>query len=230
MGKKHTRNKHDMEHFELERASETFRQIRVRPGSSRKCGGLPTLASFQGGVPLQGTDVQCWKKFQEFLQTCRSAKREVESDQAVDSNQDQEESVTLTSMDMDLLGTQPKPTEPPYPETGPSNHGVVKPRLESANTRGNLDDWSLFSSSPLPKNGLSAQWTQNPFRNRMRSSKKARRCKKAHHLTKYEGYRDTGSSLQCWSVTCGPFRRTLRAVPTSQKILVGTLSYGVLTA
>ena len=47
-------------------ARKSFRDLptnsRTRPGSSRKCGGLPTLASFQGGVrKLQVTDVQCWK-------------------------------------------------------------------------------------------------------------------------------------------------------------------------
>lgn len=145
MGKKHTKNKHDMSTL----SSKSFRDLptnsRTRPGSSRKCGGLPTLASFQGGVPLQVTDVECWKKSQEFLQTCRSAKREVESDQAVDSNQDEEENVTLTSMDMDLLATQPKPTEPPshswteyegywFWRNLPSN--IDSPGLQQQNTTG----------------------------------------------------------------------------------------------
>lgn len=115
MGNKHTRNKHDMENFELEelpRPSDKFAdeawiiQKMWRPSYTGFFSRRGVFAAGYRVAPMFSVEKNP-RVSANFLQTCRSAKREV------DSKQDEEESVTLTSMDMDLLATQPKPTEPP---------------------------------------------------------------------------------------------------------------------
>lgn len=88
----------------------------------------------------------------------------MESDQAVDSNQDEEENVTLTSMDMDLLATQPKPTEPPshswteyegywFWRNLPSN--IDSPGLQQQNTTGPKEKLAkLVKTGPARKKAV----------------------------------------------------------------------------